>query len=80
MSNETGRYSMIIEWSDEDHAFLVSLPEFPDGHTHGGTYEEAAKHGREVIDLLVETVRADGKTLPTPKLFAGQDASPTLAS
>lgn len=41
------RYSMVIECSDEDNFYLVHLPEFPwqQFHTHGKTYEEAAKHG-----------------------------------
>ena len=37
-------YSMVMQWSDEDQAFLVSLPEFgPSSQTHGSTYEEAAR-------------------------------------
>ena len=38
------KYQMIIQWSEEDNAFLVSLSEFPDKqwYTHGDTYEEAA--------------------------------------
>lgn len=31
-------YSMLIEWSEEDKAFVVSFPEFPSAHTHGTTY------------------------------------------
>jgi len=26
--NEQSRYSILIEWSDEDHAYLVTLPEW----------------------------------------------------
>src|SRR2546421_8529773 len=58
--SEQVRYSMLIQWSDEDQAYLVALPEW-EGHlfnwdaaTHGATYEEAARHGREVLELLVE--------------------------
>lgn len=42
------RYSMIIQCLDEDNCYLVHLPEFPwqQFHTHGQTYEEAAKHGQ----------------------------------
>lgn len=44
------RYSMLIQWSNEDHAYLVTLPEW-EGRvlgpvTHGNTYEEALEHGR----------------------------------
>ena len=57
---------MEIHWSDEDQAFVVTLPEFPVCQTHGGTYAEAAKSGQEVLDLLVETYRAEGRALPEP--------------
>ncbi|HLX60555.1 MAG TPA: type II toxin-antitoxin system HicB family antitoxin [Planctomycetota bacterium] len=60
------RYSMEIHWSDEDQAFVVTLPEFPVCQTHGATYEEAARQGNEVLELLIETYRADGRALPEP--------------
>lgn len=60
------RYSMEIRWSDEDQAFIVTLPEFLGCKTHGATYEEAAKNGREVMELLVETYQAEGRPLPEP--------------
>lgn len=47
------RYAMVIEWSDEDQLFLVSLPDFPGAHTHGRTRSEAAELGEEVIALLL---------------------------
>ncbi|MBD2445713.1 type II toxin-antitoxin system HicB family antitoxin [Nostoc sp. FACHB-152] len=60
------RYSMIIQWSDEDKCYLVHLPEFPwqQYHTHGATYAEAAKHGQEVIESLIEWYQEQGKLLP----------------
>ena len=47
----------------------MHLPDFPfqQFHTHGNTYEEAAKHGQEVIDSYLEIYREQGKTLPQPK-------------
>jgi predicted RNase H-like HicB family nuclease len=48
------RYAMVIEWSDEDQLFLVSLPDFPGAHTHGRTRAEAAEMGEEVIALLLD--------------------------
>ncbi|MEI6328161.1 MAG: type II toxin-antitoxin system HicB family antitoxin [Pseudanabaena sp. ELA645] len=62
-------YSMIIIWSEEDNCYLVHLPDFPfqQFHTHGDTYEEAAKHGQEVIDSYLEIYREQRKPLPQPK-------------
>lgn len=59
-------YSMEINWSNEDQAFVVTLPEFPVSQTHGATYAEAVKNGQEVLDLLIETYRQEGRTLPEP--------------
>lgn len=62
-------YSMVIVWSEEDHCYLVHLPDFPfqQFHTHGETYLEAAQHGQEVIDSYLEMYREQGKALPQPK-------------
>ena len=62
------RWSMLIQWSDEDAAFLVTLPEWDDRVvnpvTHGDTYEEAVKNGHEVLEMLVELTEEQGKALP----------------
>lgn len=62
-------YSMVIQWSDEDACYLVHLPEFPfqQFHTHGETYEEAARHGQEVLETLIEMYSESGTPLPEPK-------------
>jgi predicted RNase H-like HicB family nuclease len=61
------RYSILIQWSEEDQTYVVSLPEFgPYAHTHGETYEEALKHGEEVLELLIEEYRAQERPLPQP--------------
>ncbi len=67
---DTSHYSMIIQWSDEDQLYIVSLPEWGDfAHTHGRTYVEAAEMGREVLALLILGARQDGHPLPEPRLF-----------
>lgn len=64
------KYSIIIEWSDEDQAFIVSLPEWGRGaHTHGETYEEAFKNALEVLDMLVYQAKEDHQELPQPHQF-----------
>ncbi len=70
----TSRYSMVIEWSEADQAFLVTLPEWADRvntpTTHGDTYEEAVRNGNEVLELLIESTLEDGDPLPQPKVYA----------
>ncbi|NJM27835.1 MAG: type II toxin-antitoxin system HicB family antitoxin [Pseudanabaena sp. RU_4_16] len=65
----SSHYSMVIQWSDEDNCDLVHLPDFPfqQFHTHGDTYEEAVKHGQEVIETYIEIYQKEGKPLPQPK-------------
>ena len=61
------QYSIIIQWSDEDKKYVVSLPEFgPYAHTHGDSYEEALKNGQEVLELLIEDYQVRNQKLPEP--------------
>ena len=63
-------YSILIQWSDEDDAYLVTLPEFgPDPQTHGATYKEAMKHALEIMETLVEFYQDEGRALPEPHKY-----------
>ena len=66
------KYRIVIQWSDEDNCFLVSLPDFKDEQnwvTHGETYQEALENAVEVMDMLVEIYQEKGKTLPVPETW-----------
>jgi antitoxin HicB len=67
---------MIIQWSNEDQAFVVTLPEFEGCKTHGATYEKAVKMGRQAIESLMEAYAADGKPLPAPHRFENEEDYP----
>ena len=61
-------YSILIQWSQEDRCYVVSIPEFNDYYqpiTHGETYEDALRNAREVLEILLQ----DDATLPAPNLF-----------
>ena len=64
------RYSMIVQWSNEDRLFLVTIPEFAERVvmpcTHGQTREEAIRQGEEVIEMYLEAWQAEGKSIPKP--------------
>ena len=63
-------YTIVIQWSDEDDCFVVTLPEWGKYcHTHGDTYEEAIKNAQEVLELLIDSSLEDGKPLPEPQKF-----------
>ncbi|MBE9198724.1 MULTISPECIES: type II toxin-antitoxin system HicB family antitoxin [unclassified Nodularia (in: cyanobacteria)] len=62
------KYTIIIQWSNEDECFVVSLPEWGEFcHTHEDTYEEACKNAQEVLEMLIETALENGEPLPEPK-------------
>jgi predicted RNase H-like HicB family nuclease len=64
-------YSIVIEWSNEDQLYIVSLPEWGELiHTHGATYEEAAHSGASLIEELVASRQQRGQPLPTPRVYA----------
>jgi len=54
-----GGYQVIIEWSDEDQAYLVSIPQIEQEAglimpcSHGDTYEEAIQEAKISIELAL---------------------------
>ena len=71
------RYSMLIQWAEEDAAFLVTLPEW-EGRvvnpvTHGDTYEVAVRNGREVLETPVELSEEQGGPHPPIQTVSAAD-------
>lgn len=61
-------YSILIQWSEEDRCYIVSLPEFgPYAHTHGDTYEEALHNAQQVLQMLIESTPQEA--LPQPQTY-----------
>jgi predicted RNase H-like HicB family nuclease len=70
----TDHYAILIEWSEEDQTYVVTLPEWAERVfqpvTDGATYEEAARKGAAVIATLVEQAGLYGEPLPAPRVYA----------
>jgi len=64
---EARRYRMIIQWSDGDEAFLVSLPELEGIRTHAKTATGAAERGVELAAEYLYAMRATGRPIPSPE-------------
>ena len=64
------RYSMVIQWSDEDDAYIVTVPELPGCVTHGATHEEAVRQGEDAVESWIDAARAWGNPIPAPRVFA----------
>jgi len=73
------RYSMLIQWSDEDHKYLVTLPEWANVNsggpsTHGDTYEDAARMGQECLELLVSSHEEELEgPIPDPDVYVSEE-------
>jgi len=63
---------MIIQWSVEDDAYIVTVPELPGCITHGATYEDAVKQGQDAIESWIDANRAWGHPIPAPRVLVGQ--------
>jgi predicted RNase H-like HicB family nuclease len=63
------KYTMIIQWSEDDQLYLVHLPEFPWQQfvTHGKTYQEAAANGQEALEGLIAVLQDNDQPLPEPQ-------------
>jgi predicted RNase H-like HicB family nuclease len=70
MTPDPKHYSMIIEWSDEDQAYIVTVPELPGCRTHGDTYEEAVRQGQDAIESWIMVAHADNDPIPPPRRYA----------
>jgi len=64
------QYSIVIQWSDRNEAYLANVPELPGCHTHGDTYQEALNNALEVIELWIEAAEKDGLPIPPPRIAA----------
>ena len=68
-------YAMLIQWSNEDQAYLVRLPDWEQAErvlgpvTHGDTYAEALEHGLEALEALIASAHKHNEILPEPQAF-----------
>ena len=69
MNSELKHYSMLIQWSDEDQVYIVSVPELPGCKTHGNTYEEAVKQGQDAIESWIMAAHDWNKPVPPPNKY-----------
>jgi len=61
---------MLIQWSDEDEAYIVTVPELPGCKTHGNTYEEAVQQGKDAIETWILFLNDIGEVIPEPEKYA----------
>jgi predicted RNase H-like HicB family nuclease len=67
---EARRYTLVIEWSDENDAYLAIAPDLPGLVTDGRTPAEAAAMGEEAVVTLLASLRKWGQPVPAPSFSA----------
>lgn len=60
------QYSILIEWSATDNAYLATFHDLPECKAQGDTYEEAARNGREALETFIEAAKERNEELPEP--------------
>ena len=63
------KYSMFLSWSDDDQAYIVSIPELPGCMADGETPEKAVENAQVIINEWIECAIEDGDPIPEPHLF-----------
>lgn len=69
------KYSLLLQWSEEDKCYLATCPEFKHllnmggGFTHGDTWKETAEMAEEAMTLVIESFESDNTPLPEPQLY-----------
>jgi predicted RNase H-like HicB family nuclease len=60
------KYSIQIAWSQEDDAFIATVPELPGCAADGATPEEVVRNLEVVIDEWIATAKELKRPIPAP--------------
>ena len=60
---------MLMSWSEEDQAYIVSVPELPGCMADGKTPEKAVKNTEIIIQEWIETAKENGEEIPKPSFL-----------
>ena len=61
------KYGVVIQWSDEDQAFIAYMPELPGCAADGPTDMDALRNLKVIIQEWIETARELGRPIPQPR-------------
>lgn len=64
---DASEYPVVIQWSDEDEAFVGHAPDLPGCMAHGDTREEADAGLREGIAFWIEVSLELRDSVPAPR-------------
>jgi len=64
------KYLIKIHWSDEDNAYIATVPALRGCISHGSTYAKAARNIKDAADLWLASARKHNDPIPVPDLAA----------
>jgi predicted RNase H-like HicB family nuclease len=73
---DSDRYVKIVEWSEEDQAYVGSAPGLLYGGCHGADERAVFDELCRIVEEVIELYREDGKPLPPDT--AGRDIANRL--
>jgi predicted RNase H-like HicB family nuclease len=63
-------YSFVVQWSEEDQAYIAKSPEFPYMAADGETPQAAIDELQIALEGAIEVYKAKGWSLPEPQVMA----------
>ena len=63
---DSANYVKIVQWSDEDQAFVGQCPGIVGPCCHGTDEAEVYRELCQIVDEWIEIARQDGRPLPPP--------------
>jgi predicted RNase H-like HicB family nuclease len=61
------KYEIIIDWSEEDRAYIAEVPELPGCEADGKTYRQALANVEVIIQEWLETAKQLKRDISQPK-------------
>jgi predicted RNase H-like HicB family nuclease len=74
---DTAKYIKIVEWSDDDGAFVGQCPGVIGPCCHGPDEAEVYSQLCQIVEEWLDTLRRDGRPLPPPT--AGRNIASLIA-
>jgi len=74
ITSQYSRYSLNVQWDEDDEIYVVTVPELPGCRTHGGTYEEAIRQAQDAIQSWIMVAQELGRPIPPPRVRSSKAA------
>lgn len=64
--NDSAKYLIIVEWSDDDQCFIGQCPGVIGPCCHGNNEKDVYAELCEIVDEWLDLLKKEGKPLPEP--------------